>query len=292
MSRHPSPVRTANAMWLTNTSLLVVVICATSIYGSGVIFRTTLAVVAAVATEAACLAWRRQPTHLGDGSALLTGLIIGLCVPPLAPWYVPIFASFSGIALAKHCYGGLGNNPFNPAMAGYALAFAAFPAAFAGWLGESTWQSLFIADAAATPTPLQAVRLEYPTLPPAFSSVGAAAIVGGVYLHFRRISDWRLSASFLFGIAAVIFASNGNWHHLWHDSFLIAAFFVITDPVTAAATPVGRILYGTLVGGLAMWLRNNGAHADGIAFAVLIGNMLAAGCDYPIRRWQNTRSSS
>ena len=103
-------------------------------YGYGVLWQMGIAIIAALLSEKACLLARHR-TAGGDnyGSAVLSGIIIGVCLPPAAPWFVAATAAIAGMTLAKHCYGGLGNNPFNPAMAGYALAFVCFPGHFDGW---------------------------------------------------------------------------------------------------------------------------------------------------------------
>lgn len=271
-------------MWLTVAALSPTVAASVYLYGDGVWVRVILATVAAVAAEWLCLRVRRAAVDGGAlGSAVIAGCIIGLCVPPLSPWYVPFSAALAGIILAKHCYGGLGNNPFNPAMAGYALALVAFPGQFGGWLGdgEDIWRSLFAAadsDAVSTPTPLTAVRLSLtPVLPSPL--IAAAAAGGGAVLLALRIADWRLPTAFLAGAAASNALLDADWRLLLHGGLVFAAFFVVTDPVTAAATARGRWLYGFFVGALAVWLRVRGVHADGIAFAVLLGNMLAPLCD-------------
>ena len=260
-------------MWLVAAAMTPAGAAATFAFGTGVLIQLAAAVAAAVFAEIFCLVVRKKsPLAVADGSAVVCGIIVGLAMPPLAPWWCAAFAAAAGIALAKHCYGGLGNNPFNPAMAGYALAFVSFPAEFAAW-----------PDAAASPTPLLGAQLaDPPPPPPASVSVPpwwlvAAPALGGIPLLAARAADWKLTAALLLGAAAAASAF-GEMSALWHlqsGGLMLAAFFVITDPVTAAATPAGRWLCGATVGALIVWMRENGAHADGVAFAVLIGNMLA-----------------
>ena len=111
------PLRASAMMWTTVLAMLPSAAAAVNLYGAGVVIRILLAVGVAAAAECLCLRLRNKPPSIADGSAVLTGAIIGLAVPPLSPWYVVACASFFAITLAKHCYGGLGNNPFNPAMA-------------------------------------------------------------------------------------------------------------------------------------------------------------------------------
>lgn len=263
-------VQTSAMMWMVAAAMLPAGAAAFFAFGGGVWTQLAAAILAAVLAEAACLKLRKKSVHsLSDGSAVVCGIIVGLSMPPLAPWWTGAFAAASGIALAKHAYGGLGNNPFNPAMAGYALAYVSFPAEFAAW-----------PDAVASPTPLLGAQLSNSTptpsaLPPWW--LPAASVLGGAILLAMRVIDWKLPAALLFGVvaAAMMFGEIPPLRHLQYGGLMLAAFFVITDPVTAANTPAGRWLYGAFIGALIVWMREQGAHADGIAFAVLLGNMLA-----------------
>lgn len=277
---------TAAIMRITAITITPAAAAATYLYGIGVLVQITIAVMAAVVAELLCLHWRRQPKATAkDGSAALAGIIIGIALPPLAPWYVAAFAAFCAMTLAKHCYGGLGNNVFNPAMAGYALAFVSFPADFANWQNNAsimqTLYSVFGAvDAVASPTPLLSSHLpdnindNIDTINSFSLLLPAACIIGGAVLLALRIADWRLSIGFLTG-AAVVAAAYGDITTLLYGGLAFAAFFVITDPATAAAGKGGRLLYAFFAGALALYLRKAGAHADGIAFAILAANIAA-----------------
>ena len=259
-------------MWTVAAAMLPACAAAFFAFGVGVWAQIAAAALFAVLAEAACLTLRKKSAAaLSDGSAVVCGIIVGLSMPPLAPWWTAAFAAAAGIALAKHAYGGLGNNPFNPAMAGYALAYVSFPAEFAAW-----------PDAAASPTPLLGAQLASASASAAHSALPpwwlpAAPVLGGAILLALRVIDWKLPAALLLGVAAaaLTFGEIPPLRHLQYGGLMLAAFFVITDPVTAAATPAGRWLYGALVGALIVWMRERGAHADGVAFAVLLGNMLA-----------------
>ncbi|MGI9338281.1 MAG: RnfABCDGE type electron transport complex subunit D [Gammaproteobacteria bacterium] len=272
---------TAAIMRITTLTMTPAVAAATWVYGIGVLLQVAVAMAAAVAAELLCLYLRKKPlSEAKDGSAIVAGIIIAIALPPLSPWFVAVFAAFCAMTLAKHCYGGLGNNVFNPAMAGYALAFVSFPLYFDNWHGDAsagqTFDAIFGAvDAVSSPTPLIAARLpegivdrQLSLLPP------VACIVGGAVLLILRIADWRLSAGFAFG-AAVVAAVYDDMTILLHGGLAFAMFFVITDPATAAASKSGRLLYAFFAGALALWLRQAGAHADGIAFAILAANMTA-----------------
>ena len=178
--------KTAAIMRITALTMTPALAAAVWLYGIGVLLQVAVAVVAAVLAELLCLHLRKQPLSVAlDGSAAVAGMIIGAALPPLAPWFVAAFAAVCAMTLAKHCYGGLGNNVFNPAMAGYALAFVSFPRHFDNWN----------VDTIGSPTPLAAARLPdiadnvyslSPILP-------AACALGGLVLLLLRISDWRLT---------------------------------------------------------------------------------------------------
>ncbi|HYQ72409.1 MAG TPA: RnfABCDGE type electron transport complex subunit D, partial [Gammaproteobacteria bacterium] len=122
-------------MGLVLLALLPGSLCATWLFGWGVPLNIGLAGVAALAAEAAMLAARGRPVQpaLQDGSALLTGVLLALALPPLAPWWVPVCGSVFAIVIAKQLYGGLGYNPFNPAMAGYLVLLISFPRELSLW---------------------------------------------------------------------------------------------------------------------------------------------------------------
>ena len=263
-------------MWSVTVATLPVIAASAYVYGAAVWQQLAILTAAALATEICCLRWRRRPLHTAaDGSALVAAFVLAVALPPQAPWFVAVMTAVAAIALAKHCYGGLGNNPFNPAMVGYALAFFAFPAHFTAWHGV---------DAVSNPTPLAAARIDEVAADDGALLIAAASAIGGLPLLALGFADWRLPLAFALGAIAV--HAGDEWRQLAYGGLVFTAFFVVTDPVTAATSRRGRWCYGFLVGALAMWLRRHGAHSDGIAFAVLIGNMLAPLCDLAVEKWR------
>ncbi len=268
---------TIRIMWLTNATLLFPIGAAVYLFGIGTLYRLLIAIATVIAMEFLLYYKKNHGKSITDGSALLTGIIIGLSIPPLAPWFIPLSAAIIAIFLGKYCFGGLGNNPFNPAMVGYAICFLAFPQYFQHWLGADGWTSLIAVDGHTAPTPLLADRLNT-NADGMFYIFAVASAIGGVVLLTLKIIDWRLPLAFLLG-TLLVFSINDSIASLFYGGLVFAAFFVVTDPVTAAVTPLGRLIYAFIVGCLAAWLRENGAHTDGIAFAILAGNMIAPLCD-------------
>lgn len=282
-------------------------------FGVGVLIHTLLAVVTALAAEALMLRLRGRPVRpfLTDGSALLTGLLLGLALPPLAPWWIPVIGAALALILGKHLYGGLGYNPFNPAMVGYVILLIAFPAEMIRWMpadGNGPALDVIFADAPVDgvtgATALDTVRTELGlqrTLEeiafdaPGIGDLGAAGwewvnlgfLLGGVWLMYRRRIDWRIPAGMLGALFIValffhLFDADrypGPLFHLFSGAAMLGAFFIATDPVSAATTPKGRLIYGVGIGLIVYLIRAWGGYPDGVAFAVLLMNMAAPALD-------------
>jgi len=208
-------------------------------FGAGVLVQIVLASVAALAGEAAMLTIRKKPLglFLGDGSALVTAWLIALSLPPLVPWWLTIVAALFAIVIVKHFYGGLGQNPFNPAMAAFCLMIVAYPQVmsqwpaadvFGGFTGFATqWDLIFGGvrqlDAITMATPLDALRTALHTADahatvanvyaanPAFGSlagkgwewVSLGYLLGGIWLIQQRIITWHIPLAFLATLAMI-----------------------------------------------------------------------------------------
>ena len=229
----------------------------------------------------------RSPSSF-DGSIFLGTLILALALPPGMPWHVLLLATFGMVVLARQLYGGLGHNIFNPAMVGYALALVCFPVALA------TWPPLV--DGHTGATALTAFRyregltaMEAFAADPAFGQLGGygwewaniAFACGGLVAAGLGLIAWRVVLGFLIvlGVFALVFHDGGSsrgagsplFHYLSAGTML-AAFFVLTDPVTHPGHPAGQWLFGALAAGITFAIRAWGGYPDGIAFGVLIAN--------------------
>jgi electron transport complex protein RnfD len=261
----------------------------------------------ALGFEALMLSWRRRPMRvfLGDLSAVLTAVLFALCVPPWAPWWISAVAMAAAIIFGKHIYGGLGHNVFNPAMVGYAVVLICFPRELGAWPGAegatlaqglrgvfgmaAPWDTL------AQATPLDQVRSALSqglTLGEALVRaqarnghgwVALAFVLGGAVLLARRVIAWHVPCGVLVGVALValplwLIDSDRHaspWFHWGAGAAMLGAFFIATDPVTGAATPRGRWVFGLGVGAVTVLIRSFGAYPDGVAFAVLLMNGVA-----------------
>lgn len=294
-------------------------------FGWGVLINLAIAGTTAVVAEAAMLALRGRPVGptLADLSALVTAWLLALALPPLLPWWQTVLGTLFAIVIAKHLYGGIGYNPFNPAMAGYVLLLVSFPVTMTRWLppevvsGDlpSFAESLHIIwtgtppagetwDSLSGPTPLDQMRTELSRnlmiseirQSPLWGDFGGRGwewvgnwfLLGGLFLLWRRVISWRIPVAMLGALVLVsglFWAIDPETHpfpgfHLFSGAAILGAFFIATDPVSAATTPRGQLIYGALIGLLVFVIRTWGGYPDAVAFSVLLMNMAAPTIDY------------
>lgn len=283
-------------------------------FGWGLMIQITLATIAALIFETIMLKLRKRPVtlHLGDCSAIVTAWLLAICLPPYLPWWMTVLAVFFAIPIAKHLYGGLGYNPFNPAMVGYAVLLISFPREMTQWIPQQGYMlpdftetlsiifgSNVIAhlDGLTTATPLDHFKHSTSAAPGIMGTIAGkgwewvslAWLAGGLWLALKRTLDWRIPVSLLitvglFSVGLSLGSDNPAWQnplfHILSGGTLLAAFFIATDPVTAATTVLGRWIYAAGIGLLAMIIRVWGGYPDGFAFAVLLMNLAAPMIDY------------
>jgi electron transport complex protein RnfD len=284
-------------------------------FGFGTLINLVWASLLALAFEAAILRIRKYPIKpfLTDGSALVTAFLLALAIPPFSPWWLTLVAVLFAIVFAKHLYGGLGSNPFNPAMVGYALCLIAFPVAMTQWASidqnlsfTQQWQWFWFEiapnsspsiDAWTQATPLDLMRhLKGLTLTELAASnpqvnqglnasawINAAYLIGGIALLSLRVFTWHAPVAMLIslGLCASLFHLGepdlypSASQHLLSGATMLAAFFIVTDPVTSATSRKGKLIFGAGVGLLVFIIRSFGAYPDAFAFAILLMNLAA-----------------
>ena len=278
-------------------------------FGPSVLVSISLAVVAALATEAALLRARGRALKpfLGDLSAVVTAVLLALALPPSAPWWIPVLGAVFAISLGKQVFGGLGYNPFNPAMVGYIVLLISFPAEMTIWpaaaplwgeaaaapisaafSGVDGWAGATALDQARTQLGLGLTLTEIRELPAhgllagrGWDWVSLGFLAGGLWLLWRRHIGWQIPVGVLAGLCAFallfwLIDSDRYASPLFHavgGATLLGAFFIATDPVSAATTPRGRLLFGLGIGALTYIIRTWGGYPDAIAFAVLLMNI-------------------
>jgi electron transport complex protein RnfD len=248
----PSHATVSRVMLQVIVALLPAIAAHTWFFGPGILIQIFLAVGFAVGFEAIMLKWRKKPLRLflGDFSAIVTAVLFALCIPPLAPWWIALTGMLFAIVVAKHLYGGLGHNVFNPAMVGYVVVLISFPQALTAWLPPVTLASvdLGLADSLVTifsgqpppplswdaitgATPLDAIRtglasgkmVSEARQLPIFGDYGGLGwewianwyAVGGLWLLWRRIISWHVPAAmigsvFLLGMVGYLADSGSN----------------------------------------------------------------------------------
>lgn len=243
-------------------------------------------VAGAYAAEIACLkAMHKEGTN--ELSAVVTGLLLAFCLPPaLPPWMAALGAIFA-IVIAKHLFGGLGHNIFNPALIGRAFLLASFPVSMTSWVspidGVSSASPLGIMKEATGQALPSLGQLLWGNVSGSLGETSAAALLlGGCYLLYRGHIDWRIPASFLgtvFCLTAVVAAVRGGGFeyplfHLLAGGLFLGAFFMATDWVTTPITRWGRIVFGVGCGSLVVLIRLKGGYPEGVAYSILLMNVV------------------
>ena len=275
--------RAGAIMWPVIVALIPAVCVQTWFFGGRVLVLIGIAVLASLMLELTVLALRRRNWRnaLSDGSVVITGTLIALAVPASLPSLELVLGVAFAVVVAKHCYGGLGHNLFNPAMVGYALIIVSFPASLTGWPLAETM------DATTAATPLASMRSVDTAYAldagggqvEAWLWINGAYLVGGGVLLATRACGPDLPVAVIVGLlltSGAVYATGASdwtpWMHLTSGASLCAAFFIATDPVTAPNLPRARLVYGLLIGALIVAIREFGEFPDGVAFAVLIAN--------------------
>nr|WP_275666767.1 electron transport complex subunit RsxD [Vibrio tubiashii] len=304
----------------------------TYFFGWGTIIQLILAIVIGLGLEAlVMLARKRHPmSALRDNSALVTAWLLAIAIPPLSPWWIIAIGLIFAIVIAKHLYGGIGQNLFNPAMVAYVVLLISFPVQMTSWISPNELQATAISsgdafsliftgfnleglslqqirtgiDGITMATPLDAFKTALTTgntasealTQPQFGSlagigwewVNLAYLVGGLILIKVRVINWHIPVSFLLSLTLIsslfMILTPGTTAspliHLLSGATMLGAFFIATDPVSASTTVKGRLVFGAFIGAMVFIIRSWGGFPDGVAFAVLLGNMCVPLIDY------------
>ncbi|EJN33857.1 RnfABCDGE type electron transport complex subunit D [Pseudomonas sp. GM80] len=292
-------------------------------YGWGVLINLVLAVATAMTVEVIVTRLRRQPLQptLSDGSAIVSATLLAAALPPYCPWWLTATAVAAGLLFGKHLYGGVGKNPFNPAMLGFALAMVMFPQPMTHWpahgldLSAAVQQVFNIGqapDAWVQATALDSLRINKSlTMDELFAShsafghfggrgvewVNLSFLGGGLFLLQRRVIAWHAPVGMLASLFVVsLLCWNGSGSdshgsplfHLLSGATMLGAFFIITEPVSGARSSLARLLFGVGAGLLTYLIRTWGGYPDGVAFAVLLMNL----CVPTLERFAASRQPS
>jgi electron transport complex protein RnfD len=271
-------------------------------FGWGAIIVTATSVVSCLLIEVLIQRFIfKKPITITDGSAFVTGLLLAFNVPSNLPVFIIVIGSFVSIAIAKMTFGGLGNNPFNPALVGRVFMLISFPVQMTSWPVPKGFATAY-ADAVTGATPLAIVKeglkngeplqqliAQIPTPVQMFlgnmgGSMGEVAavalLIGFIWLLYKKIITWHIPVSIIGSM--VIFTTilwlvnpekNANpLFHVLAGGVLLGAIFMATDYVTSPMNPKAMIIYGCGIGILTVIIRVWGAYPEGVSFAILIMN--------------------
>ncbi|NMA61563.1 MAG: RnfABCDGE type electron transport complex subunit D, partial [Firmicutes bacterium] len=256
-------------------SLLPATIAGVVFFGFPALVVLGLSTLTAVVTEALLLRSPLTPRGIfGDGSAAVTGLLVGLILPPTTAWWIPVLGSFLAIALVKWAFGGIGYNIFNPALGARAILLLAFTSQMVKFTVPF--------DTITAATPLLTSRSFSWSL--VWGNVGGsigetsviAILLGALYLLYKQHINWRIPVGYV-GSAFVLALLWGldPWFTITAGGLLFAAVFMATDMVTSPVTPTGQLIFGIGCGVLTLVIRQYTPFPEGVTFAVLTMNALA-----------------
>ena len=292
-------------------ALAPVAVMAVYLFGIGAAFLIAVTTAAALLTEYAAGRVTGRGGTLGDYSAAITGLLLGLTLPPAFPLWMGALGGVVAIVLGKTLFGGLGFNLFNPALVGRAFLQAAFPVAITTWsepfrsgrfaqFHASTLALPFMksaadaaTDAATGATPLAAFKFEHRLADGMDLFLGAVSgsagetsaliiLLGGAYLAARKMLDWRIPVGVLVTVA--LFAALLHWldpayppplFMLLSGGLMLGAVYMATDMVTSPVTPLGIWLFAVFIGAVTVVIRVWGGLPEGVMYAILLGNAIS-----------------
>ncbi|MGB9731924.1 MULTISPECIES: RnfABCDGE type electron transport complex subunit D [Calditerrivibrio] len=253
---------------------------------------------------------RKREITLHDNSALVTAILLAMNLPPNSPWWLIAVGSFIAIIVSKQIYGGLGQNPFNPALVARVFLLISWPAQMTAWIKPVPLHKSFFFDAVSTATPLGQAKAEiishgkivgeYNDLLNYFGgymagSLGEVAafalILGGIYLLIKKIISYHIPLSYLVGFLIVVVPywviypekTLNPIVHLTTGGLMLGVFFMATDMVTSPVTKKGQVIFGFGCGLITAIIRIFGSYPEGVSFAILIMNAFVPLIDYYLR---------
>ncbi len=285
-------------------------------FGLNALLVILTATLASVLTEHILCKLSKKETTIADYSAVITGLLLGLTLPPSFPLWMAFVGGVIGIALGKYVFGGLGYNVFNPALVARAVLQAAFPVAITTWhpaflsdrfstISQSVFTWPFMQpqfDAISGATPLSAFKFDgitTPTLELAFGQISGStgetcAIIialGGLYLIARNMMSWRIPVAVLlsaFVLSGALYLINSDiypspFFMLFSGGLMLGAVFMATDMVSSPITPIGLWIYGSIIGILTIVIRLWSGLPEGVMYSILLTNAISPHIDNVIR---------
>lgn len=301
---------TSKIMWTVSGALLPATLMSVYYFGMPAILVILVCIVTSLLTEAGMQWLLKKPITLSDGSAFLTGLLLALNLPANAPLYIPFIGSFVAIMIAKHLFGGLGFNIFNPALVGRAFVLVSFAKIMTTFVTPAT--TFMALDAKTTATPLGLLKEEgmsklleiYHTKAALYQdlfignragSLGETSVIalllGAALLMLKRYITWHIPVTFIatVGILTWIFGGKEGLmtgdavFHMMSGGLILGAFFMATDYVTGPSVRSAQVVFGAACGALTVLIRLKGGYPEGVMFAILLMNCFAPLLDRGMR---------
>jgi Na+-translocating ferredoxin:NAD+ oxidoreductase subunit D len=301
---------TAGIMWTVSASLIPVMLVSIYVFGLRGLLITLVSVISCMVVEAISQKALGRPVSVGDGSAVLTGILMAFVIPPGVPYWLPIIGAVAAIFINKELMGGLGFNIWNPALVGRALLMASFPVYMtAAWIPPIDWSKSALGiyvggglDAVSTATPLQVLKqYGFAALTQQFGDLttiyqnffigikpgcigetsGLLILAGGLFMMIRGIITWHIPVSTIVTVAVLAWIFGGEtWFsgqplvHVLSGGLMLGAFYMATDYVTSPTQKSAQIVFGIGVGALTLLIRLKGGYPEGVAYSILLMNCL------------------
>lgn len=284
-------------MWTVNLTLLPAALYGIYNFGIKAFAVIAVSILSAIIAEYAAEKFMKKPVTVMDGSAVLTGLLLAMCLPPDLPLYMAAIGSFVAIIIAKHSMGGLGYNIFNPAHIARAALMVSWPVAMTTWRAMST-----SVDTIASATPLNILKQQgYNQLLDTFGGTGhlykamligsrsgsigetstILLVLGGLYLIYKKYVNWQVPVLMIgtVGVLTWVFGPAGFFtgdplFHMMAGGLIIGAFFMATDMVTIPITIKGQIIFAVGAGALTALIRLIGGYPEGVCYSILLMNSI------------------
>ena len=277
----------SKCMWHVIVALLPAVACSLYYFGLGAMVVIASSILGCVIVEYAINRWMlRAPSTIGNGSAILTGLLLALNLPSNIPVWIVLIGSVVAIGIGKMSFGGLGCNIWNPALVGRVFLLISFPAQMTSWPVplENQWRYLDATTGATTLGMLKlgeispdSVDLWHNALGLTAGSLGEvsalALLLGFAWLLVTRVITWHIPVAIFASVALFALAVGDNIGvQLLSGGLMLGAIFMATDYVTSPMSRKGMIVYGVMIGVITVVIRKWGAYPEGVSFAILLMN--------------------
>lgn len=301
---------TAKIMWTVSGALLPATLMSVYYFGMPAIMVILTCIVTSLAIEAGMQFILKKPITLSDGSAFLTGLLLAMNLPSNVPLYIPFVGSFVAIMIAKHLFGGLGFNIFNPALIGRAFVLVSFAKIMTTYVAPAS--SFMALDAKTTATPLVILKEEgmakllevYHTKAALYQDLfigsragslgetsAIALLLGAAFLMMKRYITWHIPIPFIatVGVLTWLFGGKDGFmtgdpiFHMMSGGLILGAFFMATDYVTGPSIRNAQVVFGVACGVLTVLIRLKGGYPEGVMFAILLMNCFAPLLDRGMR---------